>query len=177
MEQNEEHEELLPDAASSDTEIEIQKLVEERDLLQDRLLRKHAEFDNYRKRVERERSEYAQQASAELMRELLNVLDSFDLAMRNAASESSEGKDLLKGLDLVYKQLLDTLGRFGLKPIEAKGEVFDPNFHQAISTVPSTDVAENTVVEQFRRGYTLNGRLLRPSMVSVSAGGGEGTRD
>lgn len=178
MEQNEENEELLPEAPTSDTEIEIQKLVEERDSLQDRLLRKHAEFENYRRRVERERSETIQMASAELMRELLNVLDSFDLAMRNAASsERSGSQDLLKGLDLVYKQFLDTLGRFGLKPIDVKGQPFDPNFHQAISTVPSAEVAENIVVEEFRRGYTLNGRLLRPAMVSVSSGSGQGAAD
>jgi molecular chaperone GrpE len=170
MESNEEREELLPEGPSSDAEVEIQKLIEERDSLQDRLLRRQAEFENYRKRADRERNEYVQSASAELVRELLNVLDSFDLAIRNASSEGSAGEDMLRGLDLVYKQFLDTLGRFGLKAIEAKGQTFDPNFHQAISTVPSDDVPENTVVEEFRRGYTLNGKLLRAAMVSVSAG-------
>ena len=176
MEQNEEHEELLPEVPS-DTEIEIQKLVEERDSLQDRLVRKQAEFENFRKRADRERSEYIQQASAELMRELLNVLDSFDLAMKNTPNEQSGSEDIRRGVDLVYKQFLDALGRFGLKSIEANGQAFDPNFHQAISTVPSADVPENTVVEEFRRGYTLNGKLLRPAMVSVSAGSGEGAGD
>lgn len=170
MESNEEREELLPEGPSSDAEVEIQKLIEERDSLQDRLLRRQAEFENYRKRAERERNEYVQSASAELVRELLNVLDSFDLAIRNASSEGSAGEDMLRGLDLVYKQFLDTLGRFGLKAIEAKGQTFDPNFHQAISTVPSDEVPENTVVDEFRRGYTLNGKLLRAAMVSVSAG-------
>ena len=170
MESNEEREDLLPDPPSSDAEAEIQKLIEERDSLQDRLLRRQAEFENYKKRAERERSDYVQFASADLMRELLNVLDSFDLAIRNAASDGSAGDEMLRGLDLVYKQFLDTLGRFGLKAIEAKGQTFDPNFHQAISTVPSDDLAENTVVEEFRRGYTLHGKLLRAAMVSVSAG-------
>lgn len=177
MEHNEEHEELLPEVPSSDTETEIQKLVEERDSLQDRLLRKQAEFENFRKRADRERSDYIQQASAELMRELLNVLDSFDLAMRNTATEQPGSEDMRRGVDLVYKQFLDALGRFGLKRIEAKGQAFDPNFHQAISTVPSADVPENTVVEELRRGYTLNGKLLRPAMVSVSAGSGQGAGD
>ena len=170
MESNEEREELLPEGPSSDAQVEIQKLIEERDSLQDRLLRRQAEFENYRKRADRERKEYVQSASAELVRELLNVLDSFDLAIRNASSEGSAGEDMLRGLDLVYKQFLDTLGRFGLKAIEAKGQTFDPNFHQAISTVPSDEAPENTVVEEFRRGYTLNGKLLRAAMVSVSAG-------
>jgi molecular chaperone GrpE len=170
MEQNEEREELLPEPPSSDTAAEIQKLIEERDTLQDRLLRRQAEFENYKKRVERERSEHIQSASGELIRELLGVLDSFDLAIRNAASQGSAGEDMLRGLDLVYKQLLDTLGRFGLKVIEAKGQPFDPNFHQAISTVASDEAPENTIVEEFRRGYTLNGKLLRAAMVAVSAG-------
>ena len=170
MEQNEEREELLPDSSPADAAAEIQKLIEERDSLQDRLLRRQAEIENYKKRVERERSEYIQSASAELIRELLGVLDSFDLAVRNAASEGSAGADMLRGLDLVYKQLLDILGRFGLKVIEAKGQAFDPHFHQAISTVASDDVPENTIVEEFRRGYTLNGKLLRAAMVAVSAG-------
>jgi len=77
---------------------------------------------------------------------------------------------MLQGLDLVYKQLLDTLGRFGLKVIETKEQRFDPNFHQAISTVASDELPENTIVEEFRRGYTLNGKLLRAAMVAVSAG-------
>ena len=150
---------------------ELQKAIEERDALQDRLLRKQAEFENYKKRIERERSEYVQFASAELMKELLNAMDSFDLAIRTASSEKSAGDNMLRGLDLVYKQFQDTLARFGLKPIEVEGQPFDPNFHQAVSTVPTGKVKENTVVDELRRGYTLNGRLLRPSMVSVSVRG------
>src|SRR5688500_15598971 len=156
---------------------ELQKLKEERDSLQDRLLRKQAEFENYKKRIERERSEYVQFASAELMRELLVAMDSFDLAVRNAAAEGSAGQNMLAGLDLIYKQFQDTLGRFGLKPIEALAQAFDPNFHQAVSTVPTDDVDENTVVEELRRGYTLNGRLLRPAMVSVAVNSKRGTGD
>jgi molecular chaperone GrpE len=169
MAQNEEREDLLPDPPASDLEIEIQRLVEERDALQDRMLRLRAEFDNYKKRAERERSETIQFASAELMRELLNVLDSFDLAFRNAATQNTGSAETLRGLELVYKQFVDTLGRFGLKAIEAKGRPFNPNFHQAVTTVLTDEVPENTVVEEMRRGYTLNGRLLRAAMVSVSA--------
>jgi molecular chaperone GrpE len=156
---------------------EIQKLKDERDNLQDRLLRKQAEFENYKKRIDRERSEYIQFASAELMRELINALDSFDLAIRNAGTEGSAGENMLRGLDLVYKQFQDTMGRFGLKPIEAKGQTFDPNFHQAVSTVATDEVDENTVVEELRKGYTLNGRLLRPAMVSVAVNSQRGAGD
>jgi molecular chaperone GrpE len=156
---------------------DLQKLKEERDSLYDRLLRKQAEFDNYRKRIDRERSEFVQFASADLIKELLNALDSFDLAIRNAASESSASDNMLRGLDLIYKQFQDTLGRFGLKAIEAKGQPFDPNIHQAVSTTVTDDVEENTVVEEMRKGYTLNGRLLRPAMVSVAVQSQRGAGD
>ena len=146
---------------------DLQKLKEERDSLYDRLLRKQAEFENYKKRVERERSEFVQFASAELMKELLNALDSFDLAIRNASIDSRT----LHGFELIYKQLLDTMGRFGLKAIEAKGQKFDPNFHQAVSTTPTDQVEENTILDEMRKGYLLNGRLLRPAMVNVATKG------
>jgi molecular chaperone GrpE len=146
----------------------LDSLKKEHDSLYDRLLRKQAEFENYRKRVDREKSEFAQFAAAELMKELLNALDSFDLALRNAAAEGTHAENTLRGFELIYKQLQDTLGRFGLKPIEARGKIFDPNFHQAVSTQVSAELEDNTVIEEMRKGYTLHGRLLRPAMVSVS---------
>src|SRR5262249_28224617 len=147
---------------------EIESLKRERDDLFDRLLRKQAEFENFRKRMDREKSEFMQFASAELIKELLNAVDSFDLAIRNAAAEGHGGESMLRGFELIYKQIQDTLTRFGLKPLEAKGKKFDPNFHQAVSTKPTNDVDENTVIDEMRKGYMLNGRLLRPAMVSVS---------
>jgi molecular chaperone GrpE len=147
---------------------ELESLNKERDSLYDRLLRKQAEFDNYKKRMEREKSDYVQFASSELMKELLNTLDSFDLALQNADAAASGGENTLRGLELINKQLHDTLSRFGLKPVEAKGKPFDPNYHQAVSTEASDEVEENTVMQEMRKGYTLNGRLLRPSMVTVS---------
>jgi molecular chaperone GrpE len=147
---------------------ELQTLKDERDSLYDRLLRKQAEFENYKKRVERERSEFVQFASAELMRELLNALDSFDLALRNASAEQSSREDMLRGFELISKQLQDTLARFGLKQIEAEGQEFDPNVHQAVATKATDEVDENTIIEEMRRGYLLNGRLLRPAMVTVA---------
>ena len=146
---------------------ELQTLRQERDELYDRLLRKQAEFENYKKRVEKEKSDFVQFASAELMKELLNALDSFELALRNAKTDAQT----LHGFELIYKQLLDTMGRFGLKPIEAKGKIFDPHYHQAVSTTPTDEVEENTVLEEMRKGYLLNGRLLRPAMVSVATKG------
>ena len=159
--------EAAADQAGADTSPELQTLKEDRDNLYDRLLRKQAEFENYRKRMEREKADYVQFASSELIRELLSALDSFELALRNAAKDAGGG-ELLRGFELIYKQLQDTLARFGLKPIEAKGQKFDPNFHQAVSTQATNEVEENTVIDEMRRGYLLHGRLLRPVMVSVS---------
>src|SRR5438309_4006373 len=152
----------------ADPQQEIELLKKERDSLYDRLLRKQAEFENYKKRIDREKAEFAQFASFDLMRELLNALDSVELALRNAALEGKGSEDMRCGFELIHKQLQDTLARFGLKPVEAKGKKFDPNFHQAVSTQATKDVEENTVIEEMRKGYTLNGRLLRPAMVSVS---------
>ena len=159
-------EQPAPEQAAPELQQEIQTLKQERDSLYDRLLRKQAEFENYKKRVDRERAEYAQVASSDLMRELLNALDSFELALRNAASEGRQ--DMLRGFELIYKQLQDTLARFGLKPIEAKGKRFDPNFHQAVATQATNEVEENIIVDELRKGYLLYGRLLRPAMVNVA---------
>jgi molecular chaperone GrpE len=164
MEENDKYDGVAADQESSQQEQpELENLKKEYEDVYDRLLRKQAEFENYKKRVDREKSEFAQFAAAELMKELLNVLDSFDLAVRNAVQTS--------GMELIHKQFQDTLVRFGLKPIEAKGKAFDPNFHQAVATESRPELEENTVIEEMRKGYTLNGRLLRPAMVSVSTKG------
>jgi len=168
MAQNEKHDggEVAADQQPTDpSEQTLQNLKEERDSLYDRLLRKQAEFENYKKRIEREKSEYYQFASAELVRELLTALDSFELALENAAGD----QNMIRGFELIYKQIFDTLTRFGLKRIEAQGEKFDPHYHQAVSTEPTGEVEENTVIREMRKGYLLNGRLLRPAMVMVSA--------
>lgn len=151
---------------------ELANLKKDRDGLYDQVLRKQAEFENYRKRVDREKSEFMQLASSDLMKELLNTLDSFELALRNAAGDRG-GANTLRGFELIHKQLQDTMTRFGLKAIEAKGKMFDPNFHQAVSTQVSNAVEENTVIDEMRKGYTMHGRLLRPAMVSVSVKDGQ----
>jgi molecular chaperone GrpE len=178
MEENDKYEGIAADQEIPPTQPdqeglkqELENLKKEYDSVYDRLLRKQAEFENYRKRVDREKSEYTQFASSELMKELLNALDSFDLALRNASGDGSGREKTFRGFELIYKQIQDTLARFGLKPIEAKGKMFDPNYHQAVSTQASSDVTENIVIEEMRKGYTLNGRLLRPAMVTVSVKG------
>ena len=147
----------------------VQQVTSERDDFKDRLLRKQAEFENFKKRTDRERAEFVKYASAELMREVLNVVDSLEAALNDAGSGDGDDQKVRQGFDLIYKQLVDSLQRFGLETIEAKGHPFDPNVHEAVSTEVSTEAPEGTVVAELRRGYLLQGKLLRPAMVTVAA--------
>ena len=141
-------------------------LQQERDDLYDRLLRKTAEFDNYRKRVERERREQADRAIAGLLEELLLVVDDFERAL-----ELDEGPDpgaYRKGIELIQSKLHDLLRKHGVRPIDALGTDFDPNLHQAVMHEESPGRREGEVIGEMRRGYMLGDRLLRPAMVKVA---------
>jgi molecular chaperone GrpE len=142
----------------------LKKLQAERDLLYDRLARQQAEFENFRKRTEREKQDFREYAVADTLRTLLPILDNFSLALRVQGSAD----DLRKGVELIRKQMEDALLKAGLQPINAVGEVFDPRLHEAIEMVESTDVPDNHVLEELQRGYRFKDRLLRPSMVRVA---------
>jgi molecular chaperone GrpE len=137
--------------------------------IDDRLLRLQADFENYRKRTQRERAEIATQANEHLMKELLPVLDHMDLALDSAAQHGAEGP-VIEGFKLVSEQLRNTLAKAGLTPLDAVDQEFDPQKHEAISHVVSETVPSNRVVMQIRRGYMLGSRLLRPAQVIVSQG-------
>lgn len=139
-------------------------LKSERDELYDRLLRKTAEFDNYRKRIERERREQADQSVVDLLLELLTVVDDFDLARTVETTDTS----YKKGIELIYAKLNDLLRRQGVKPIEAVGKDFDPNFHMAVASEESRAHRDGEVISEMRRGYLKGERLLRPAMVKVA---------
>lgn len=156
------------EAKAEGTVEKIQKLTEENASLFDQLLRKQAEFENFRKRTEKEKAEFMRFATYELVRDLLPVLDGFERALKVENSESLEG--FKKGMELIYKQLFDGLQRAGLKPIEAVGQKFDPNLHQAVSHEEHDDLEDNVVMEEFQRGYLFQGRLLRAAMVKVAVG-------
>ena len=138
----------------------------ERDDLYDRLLRKTAEFDNYRKRIERERREQADQAVVDLLQELLMVVDDFDLALRVEAAEGA--KSYRKGVELIHAKLQDLLRKQGVRGVEVLGADFDPNVHQAVAHEVSPEHREGEVIGELRRGYMLGDRLLRPAMVKVA---------
>lgn len=142
------------------------ELTRERDRLRDQLLRQAAEFDNYRKRVERERREQADQTVVDLLQQLLAILDDFERALR--ADPREEPEAYRRGVELIHKQLLDVLRRRGVRPIEALGTNFDPHVHQAVTEDVSSTHRDGEVVEELRRGYTMGDRLLRPAMVKVA---------
>ena len=144
---------------------ELQKLKAERDSLLDRLARSQAEFDNARKRAAKEQQDFREYAVADAVKALLPTLDSFERALAASMGDNSEFRG---GIELIYKQLQDSLAKLGLQPIPAKGEPFDPNLHQAIEMVDTTEVKDHHVLEELQRGYKLKDRLLRPSMVKVA---------
>jgi molecular chaperone GrpE len=140
-----------------------QALAEKADVV-DRLLRARAEFDNARRRAERERSDFLQFASMDLVKDLLPVLDDFERALKVETADSNYAK----GVELIYQRLFDTLKKMGLEPIEAMGKTFDPNLHQAIERVETDEAEDHSVLGEFQRGYNFKGKLLRPAMVRVA---------
>ena len=143
-----------------------EQLQKERDDLYDRLLRKTAEFDNYRKRVDRERKEFTEWAAADVLSDLLAVIDDFDRAL--AADLPPEAQRYKAGLEIIHKALGDLVKKRGVTPIETVGADFDPHRHQAVAYEAVEGAREGEVVEELRRGYMLGERLLRPALVKVA---------
>ncbi|HUE00678.1 MAG TPA: nucleotide exchange factor GrpE [Bryobacteraceae bacterium] len=143
---------------------ERDQLAAEKGEIKDRLLRTLADFDNFRRRAERDRSEYVQFAAMEIVRDLIPVLDDFRRAMKVETAD----KEYAKGIELIYQRLFETLKKAGLEPIEAAGKQFDPNLHQAVDRAESEDLPDQTVLEEYQSGYNFKGKLLRPAMVKVA---------
>lgn len=144
----------------------VAALAVERDELKELLLRRQAEFDNFRKRTERERSEYLQYAGMELVRDMLPVLDDFDRALKTECSSP----EYARGVEMIYNRMYETLKKMGLEPVESVGRPFDPHMHQAVERVETKDAEDGTILAEFQRGYLFKGKMLRPSMVKVAAG-------
>ncbi len=167
-----EHEAAVSDeeAAASELEADLAKLSQlesERDEYLDTLRRVQAEFENYRKRVIKEQTALVDRATSGLVEQLLPVLDSFELALKNLdAAGSEELESVRKGVELVYAELLGALEKAGLSRIEAEGKPFDPNVHEAV--MQEDGDGEPVVTDVLRTGYTLKGRVLRPAMVKVT---------
>lgn len=160
-----------PDAIS-DLGKEVERLSQEAQDLKDKYVRAVAEMENMRRRMEREKQDTYKYALENAFKDFLPALDSLEKALPSsgeAAPKSNGGSDpsYYEGMMMVKKQLLDAFKKHGLEPIDARGAAFDPNVHQAIQRVESPDVKTDTVGDEFARGYLLNGRLLRPAIVSV----------
>jgi molecular chaperone GrpE len=143
---------------------ERDQLAAEKADLHDRLLRSRAEFDNARRRFERERSDFLQFASMDLVKEILPMLDDFERALKVETAD----RNYSRGVELIYQRLYETLKRLGLEPIESEGKQFDPNLHQAVERVQTDEVDDQTILGEFQRGYYFKGKLLRPAMVRVA---------
>ena len=144
---------------------EIVELRKERDGLHDRLLRQAAEFDNYRKRIDRERRDLTQMAATDLVQELLPVIDDFERALQ---ADAPGAESYRQGLEIIHRALMDVLRKRGVTPVDAVGTQFDPQVHQAVAYEDAPDRRDGEVIEQFTRGYRLGDKLVRPAMVKVA---------
>jgi len=154
------------------TRAELKRVQEENAELKDRLARRQADFENYRKRVDRERNETYNRVVADVAAKVLGVLDNLKRALEAEASveasESDEFRHFLSGVDLIFKQLSGVLESLGVKPINAVGEKFDPHLHEAVVTEETDEVEPDTVVQEIRAGYRLGDKLIRPALVKVA---------
>jgi len=162
-------EEAAPDAAAATpAEVgalsELDKVKAERDALLDRLARQQAEFDNARKRAVREQQDFREFAAADVIKNFLPTLDSFERALK----ANADSTDFRNGIELIYRQFQDALQKIGVQPIPAVGQVFDPRVHEAVEMVDSTEVPDHHVLDELQRGYKYKDRLLRPAMVRVA---------
>ena len=150
-------EELPKDSEQLETELQE---------LNDKYLRLYSEFETYKRRVNKDKEELIKYGNESLLIEMLPIIDSLELALKHASDDISEG--LIQGVEITLKEFNKTLEKFGLVPIEADGRHFDPSVHHAMTQVVRDDVEDNTVVEEFRKGYMLKEKVLRPSLVAVS---------
>jgi molecular chaperone GrpE len=147
-------------------ESDVAKAMAELEDLRQTLLRRQADFENYRKRIERERTEDSRRATARVLEGLIPILDGFEHAL--AAHREAEYENYRKGFELIYKQLLDNAVKLGVERVDPLGKPFDPYFHQAMERTETTDHDDGTIVRVFQPGYVFHGRVLRPAMVSVA---------
>lgn len=162
----EQREALPPAEMPADLPAAYQKVLAEKDELDDRLLRKQAELENFRKRAQKEKEDFFQHASADLLRSLLPVLDGFERALKQRDPKVPES--FYQGMELIYQELFGVLTRAGLTRIETLGKLFDPHVHQAVETVEADGHRDQEIVEELQRGYKLRQRLLRPAIVKVA---------
>jgi molecular chaperone GrpE len=164
LEQSAEAQAVAADSARADAE--MAKVTADLEELRQTLLRRQADFDNYRKRIEKERFEDSKRATARVIEGLIPVIDGFEHAL--AAHREAEYENYRKGFELIYKQLLDSVTKLGAERIDPVGKVFDPHIHQAVDRLETTEHDDGTILQVFQPGYVFHGRVLRPAMVRVA---------
>jgi molecular chaperone GrpE len=163
-----ENESLAPPDLLKELEAKLADQEREAKEAHDRLLRVSADFENYKKRSAREMEDFRKYANQSLLKEMLTVVDNLELAINSAEEEKNTDKKLIEGLNLTRNEMLRVFEKFNVKPITARGEIFDPAFHEAVMREETDDYPENTVLSEFQKGYLIHDRLLRPAMVVVS---------
>jgi molecular chaperone GrpE len=153
-------------AETARADAEMAKLTADLEELRQTLLRRQADFENYRKRIEKERFEDSKRATARVIEGLIPVIDGFEHAL--AAHREAEYESYRKGFELIYKQLLDNVTKLGAERIDPVGKPFDPHLHQAVDRAETTEYADGAVMQVFQPGYVFHGRVLRPAMVRVA---------
>lgn len=161
------------DSAAADTE--LAKLAADLDELRQTLMRRQADFDNYRKRIEKERAEDSKRHTARVVESLIPIIDGFEHAL--AAHREAEYESYRKGFELIYKQLLDNVRRLGVERLDPLGKPFDPHLHQAMDRSETTDHEDGTIIHVFQPGYVFHGRVLRPAMVRVAVHPGGASKE
>jgi molecular chaperone GrpE len=164
LEETPEAKTVAADAAMADAE--VAKLAADLQDLQQTLLRRQADFDNYRKRIERERAEDSKRYTARVIEALIPIIDGFEHAL--AAHREAEYENYRKGFELIYKQLVDNLVKLGVERIEPLGQRFDPHAHQAMDRTETNAAEDGTILQVYQPGYVFHGRVLRPAMVRVA---------
>jgi molecular chaperone GrpE len=175
---------LAPDTTSTaeeaslvtELQLALAAKAEEVRSLNDKYLRLAAEFDNYKRLIQRDQRDQIRFGNEQLLKELLPVLDNLERAIK-ASQEGGDSNVLIQGVDLTLKQLTGVLSRFHVKPVETVGQLFNPATHQSVTSVASKKIPEQHVVEEFQRGYLLHDRILRAAMVSVSTGQADGASE
>lgn len=166
--------ETAAESISEDALSPEQQAQEELQIYQDKYVRLAAEFENYKKRAQRDQSDSIRYANESLLKNLLSTIDNLERAIQSGKDAGTTGP-LLEGIELTHKQILETVGKLGVRQVSSAGGVFDPNIHQAVAQVESDTAEPNTVVEEFQKGYFLHDRILRPAMVTVAKGKSEQT--
>ena len=154
-----------PTENTADIAAERDRLAREKSELQDLLQRRQAEFENYRRRIERERGEFLEFAAMDTVKALLPILDDFERALKVESAD----KEYARGVELIYNRLFETLKKLGLEPLSTEGELFNPHIHHAVEMVDTNEHPDQTILDEYQRGYRFKGRLLRPAMLKVAS--------